>query len=202
MCLDQGEPDVDGYMYLADDNFADLTYMNSLPKSEAWFLELNTNNYSDSKSFTKDKWVHWHRHYGYAPFKQIVDNLPQVWKKVLIDNVGFPDRIHGHTISDLIYLPKSVRQIMMDVISYIVRTADLHCEIAIPLAVDIVAPRRQVEFPLTGFMLPSEKHKLEKFYEAINKHSPFLHPLKLSVKPSADLWCQLMAEQMKNFIVS
>ncbi len=200
ICLDQGEPGVDGYMYLADDNFADLTYMNSLPRSEVWFLEVTINSYSHSKSFTKDKWTHWHSRIGYKPFKKIINNLPQEWKQVLIDNIGFPDRIHGHTIADLIYLPKSVRQTMMDVISYIVKTAELHSEIAVPLAVDIAAPRRQVVFPLTGFISPTNKHKLKKFHETISKHPPFLHPLKPSIKPLADLWCQLMAEQMNNFI--
>ncbi len=183
-------------MYLADDNFADLTYMNSLPRSEVWFLEVTINSYSHSKSFTKTNGFT-----GIAavdiPFKKIIDNLPQEWKQVLINNIGFPDRIHGHTIADLIYLPKSVRQTMMDVISYIVKTAELH---SVPLAVNIAAPRRQVVFPLTGFISLTNKHKLKKFHEAISKHPPFLHPLKPSIKPLADLWCQLMAEQMNNFI--
>ncbi len=199
ICLDQGEPDVDGYLYLADDNFANLTYMNSLPRSEPWFLELTTNKYSDSKSFTKDRWIHWHHQYGYTPFKKIVDNLPQEWKNVLIKNIGFPDRIHGHAIADLIYLPKSARQTMMNVISYIVKTADLHCEIAVPLAIDITAPQRQVAFPLTGL---ANRRNIQEFLKTVNKHLPFLHPMKLSLKPMADLWCQLMGEQMKNFSVS
>ena len=83
---------------------------------------------------------------------------------------------------------------MVEVLSYIINTTDLFCEIAIPLAVDIVDP--QYVHMVSGYLM-SGNRKNRIVITSTAAKAPFVHPLKLAIRPTADIWRDLMAKQLK-----
>ena len=85
----------------------------------------------------------------------------------------------------------------MDVLTFISKTATLISEVALPLALDIVAPTDQVYF-VDGYIWGLQRINMMFIKERAGE-AHFIHPLKLSMVPQAYLWKTLMDEQLKNF---
>ena len=143
-----------------------------------------------------DKWVWWGPPYNFAQkLKIVVKNLLTKWKNKLKATANFPENFQVHAISDIVYVPTSLVSNMTAVLSHIINTTDLFCEVAIPLAVSLVAPERVTL--LRGYMDKVRSIALVKSM-ANTKH--FIHPLKLSKKEYAELWIEYMETQLYNIV--
>ena len=193
MCMQRGSPDTKGFLYIADDMFVNFTKMSQLPTTKLWFVPLQGSTKAHPAS---DKWVWWGPPNNFAQkLKIVVKILPTEWKNQLkaIDN--FPQNFQVHAISDIVYVPTSLVSNMTAVLSHIINTTDLFCEVAIPLAVSLVAPERVTL--MDGFMGEVRSIALAKSM-ANTKH--FIHSLKLSKKEYAELWIEYMEKQLYNIV--
>ena len=176
----------EGYLYIADDMFINLTKMSMLPLSKVWYLNMRTINYTARASLKK-----WHWKEVMKPLETVVNNLPAKWKQVLVKYVGFPNHMHASGTADLVYVPHSLAENMTDVLNYVIKTASLMSEVAFPLAIDIIAPTDQAHF-IQGYLWAAER-TLENIKKTA-KTAHFVHPLKLSSKNHIDLWKSFMEE--------
>ena len=188
-CLTNGARNVEGYLFVADDIFVNLSRMSTLPRSKLWFVDMDVYNYTNKAAFTHWRWPQY-----FKKTQLVVDNLPPEWKEVLVKFVGFPKRFHGSSLSDIIYVPQPMASHMVEVLSYIIKTTDLFCEIAIPLAVDIVDP--QYVHMVRGYVT-AQNRKNRTLITSTAAKAPFVHPLKLAIRPTADIWRDFMAKQLK-----
>ena len=172
-----------GYLYISDDMFINLTMMSSLPLSKMWYLETPTIHYKNKGSL-KD----WHWNEVIKPLETVIRNLPEKWKRMLVKS-GFPDSFHASGTADVVYVPHSLAENMTDVVNYIDKTANLFCEVALPLAVDIVAPTNQAHF-VEGYLWGGDKTLENMKKKAETAH--FVHPIKLTNKDQANLWISSM----------
>ena len=115
----------------------------------------------------------------------------------MVKYVGFPGHLHAQANADIVYIPYSLTRNMMDVLTFISKTATLISEVALPLALDIVAPTDQVYF-VDGYIWGLQRINMMFIKERAGE-AHFIHPLKLSMVPQAYLWKTLMDEQLKNF---
>ena len=192
ICLSQTWDNGDkpeGYLYIADDMFVNLTKMGSLPLSHMWYSHPDQMNYTARASLRKT----WHWGWAMNPLEAVINNLPAKWKHVLEKDVGFPDRLRPQGSADIVYVPHSLAENMTDFMNYVIRTANLISEVAFPLAVDIVAPNKTTHF-IDGFLWGGERNPA--IIEKKAKITHFVHPVKLSSKVQADLWKSFM-EQVK-----
>ena len=178
---EEGEPV--GYLYTADDMFINFTMMRSLPLKKVWYVNMSTINYTKRASLKN-----WHWKEVIKPLEAVIKNLPAKWKQVL-DEHGFPDRIHASGTADLVYVPHSLAENMTDVLNYISKTAKLFCEVSLPLAVDIMAPTNQAHF-IPGYLWDTERTLENMKRKAESAH--FVHPIKLSDANQTDLWISSM----------
>ena len=188
-CLTSGARNVEGYLFVADDIFVNLSRMSTLPRSKLWFVGMGVYDYTNQSAFTHWRWPNY-----FKKTQLVVDNLPPEWKEVLVKFVGFPKRFHGNSFGDILYVPQPMASHMVEVLSYIINTTDLFCEIAIPLAVDIVDP--QYVHMDSGYLM-SGNRKNRIVITSTAAKAPFVHPLKLAIRPTADIWRDLMAKQLK-----
>ena len=190
-CLTNGGRNVEGYLFVADDIFVNLSRMSTLPRSKLWFVDKEwVYDYTNKAGLTG--WYWWPEFSKKT--RLVVDNLPPEWKEVLVTFTGFPKQFHGHTVSDIIYVPQPLASHMIEVLSYIIKTTDLFCEVAIPLAVDIVDP--QYVHMVWGY-LPKERRNDRALITSTAAEAHFVHPLKLAIRPTADIWRDFMAMQLK-----
>ena len=190
-CLTNGGRKVDGYLFVADDIFVNLSRMSTLPRSKLWYVDMKyVYDYTNKAAFTG--WTWWPRFS--EKIRLVVDNLPPEWKEVLVKYTGFPKQFHGHSLSDILYVPLPLASHMVEVLSYIINTTNLFCEITIPLAVDIVEP--QYVHMVWGYV-QGGKRKDRALITSTAAKAHFVHPLKLGVRPTADIWRDFMAMQLK-----
>ena len=177
----------EGYLYIADDMFVNLTKMSLLPLSHVWYINPDQMNYT-ARASVRNTW-HWRG--AMKPLETVVNNLPEKWKRVLVESVGFPDCIHASGLADIVYVPHLLAKNMTDFMNYVIRTAELISEVAFPLAVDIVAPNKTTHF-IDGILWNDQRNLAMIKKSARTAH--FVHPVKLSSKAQADLWKSLMEE--------
>ena len=190
-CLTNGGRKVEGYLYIADDIFVNLSRMSTLQRSKLWFVDMKwVYDYTNKDAFTG--WKRWPQFFDET--RLVVDNLPPEWKEVLVNFTGFPKQFHGHSLSDIIYVPQPLASHMVEVLSYIINTTNLFHEIAIPLAVDIVDP--QFVHMVWGYVQAGKRNDRALITSTAAK-AHFIHPLKLAVRPTADIWRDFMAMQLK-----
>ena len=192
ICLSQTWDNGDkpeGYLYIADDMFVNLTKMGSLPLSHVWYINPGQMNYTARASLLKT----WHWPSNMKPLEIVINNLPAKWKQVLVQKVGFPDRLRAQGLADIVYVPQSLAKNMTDFMNYVIKTAKVICEVAYPLAVDIIAPNKTIHF-VDGILWGGDRNLA--MIEKKAKICHFVHPVKLSSKVQADLWKSFM-EQVK-----
>ena len=114
--------------------------MSLLPLSKVWYIGAANINYT-ARASLGNSW-HWGR--ALKPLETVVKNLPAKWKQVLVKYAGFPNGLPARAISDIIYIPHWLAGNITDGINYVVKTAHLIHEVALPLVVNIVAPTDQV----------------------------------------------------------
>ena len=181
----------EGYLFIADDMFINLAMMSSLPLSQLWYLQPGNINYTARASLRNT----WHWNWALKPLEDVIEHLPAEWKDIIV-KVGFPDRLPIAAVADIVYVPYSLAGTMTDVLTFITRTAQLISEVALPLAVDIVAPTDRVNL-IDGLMWGAERGNNRSIENRARK-CHFVHPIKLSAAPQARLWETLMEEQLKN----
>ena len=192
ICLNEtwnedGEPE--GYLYIADDMFVNLTKMSLLPLSKVWCIRTTNINYT-ARASLGNSW-HWGR--ALRPLETVVTNLPAKWKQVLVKYAGFPNCLPARATSDIIYVPHWLAGNITYGINYVIKTAHLIHEVALPLVVNIIAPTDQVHFEY-GYLWGNGRTMDMIKKKARRAH--FVHPIKLSSRPRADLWESFM-EQVK-----
>ena len=114
----------------------------------------------------------------------------------MVKYVGFPGHLHAQANADIVYIPYSLTRNMMDVLTFISKTAIIS-EVALPLALDIVAPTDQVYF-VNGYLWGRHRRDMN-FIKKRAEVTHFIHPLKLSRGAEAYLWKTLLEQQLKRF---
>ena len=125
----------------------------------------------------------------------VINGLPQEWKQVLIDKVGFPNRIHGHAVADLVHIPNAYVVQVTKVFHYITSVKELFCEIAVPLALDIAQPIGREEMEDNN-LWGDERTNTALVQKVIDTRF-YMHALKLSTRYAADIWCKCMNNQLR-----
>ena len=196
-CLNEtwGDPRPDGYLFISDDMFVNLAMMSLLPLSQIWYVDALRINYTARASLLNT----WHWNWALKPLEAVIEHLPAEWKDIIVKKVGFPDSIHATGGADIVYVPYSLAGNMTDVLTFITRTAGLISEVALPLAVDIVAPTDRGHFINAGYVWDNRKRGKLSFLETRARRAQFVHPIKVNMKPHADLWKRLMEEQLSSF---
>ena len=192
ICLNEtwdedGKPE--GYLYIADDMFVNLTKMSLLPLSKVWNIGTTNINYT-ARASLRNSW-NWGR--ALKPLQTVIENLPTEWKQVLVKHAGFPNHLPARAISDIIYVPHWLAGNLTDGLNYVIKTAPLIHEVALPLVVNIVAPTDQVHFKY-GYLWRGDRNV--GMINKTAKRAHFVHPIKLSSRGQTDLWISFM-EQVK-----
>ena len=197
-CIQQGTTETKGFLYIPDDMFINVSKMAELPISKIWFVAPEITKYPETFEFARDlkkrsSWMWWGAPFNNAAkLETEINNLPPEWKDQLIKTAGFPDQFKVVATSDTIYIPRTMAPKMEQVLTHIIDTAPLFCEVATNLAVSIVAPDRvHLE---NGYLWG------DRSIEGINRAAQtahFVHPIKLGVKQHRDLWIQYMEKQLK-----
>ena len=92
----------------------------------------------------------WNWHQALKPFEIVIEHLPADWKEMLVKYFGFPGRLHAQANANIVYVPYSLTGNMIDILTFISKTAIIS-EVALPLALDIVAPTDQVYFVMDTY---------------------------------------------------
>ena len=198
-CIQRGSKETEGFLYIADDMFINLTKMAELPTTKLWtVVESAVCSYSMIQTPGRKgcNWPWWGRPtYGAKNLDIVIKSLPAKWKEQLVETAGFPDHFIARSVSDIIYIPQALVTNMTHVLDHIINTTELFCEIATNLAVDIVAPDRTTF--VYGYLWD------DRSVAAIKKMATtahFVHPIKLGIREQRDIWIQYMDKQLSNVI--
>ena len=198
LCINQVVPNTVSHLYISDDMFINITKMSGLYLSKIWFIPLSVHTFGDDSTF-HDGWNWWGYSFNghstqYERFVMIVKRLPQDLKQVLIDKVGFPNRIHGHAVADIVHIPNHYASDVTRVLKHVNSVTDLFCEIAVPLAVDIAQPigREEMEDGNLWGWQRTQSPLVQSFVDT----RYYMHAMKLSTRYGADIWCKSMNNQL------
>ena len=199
LCINQVVPNTVSHLYISDDMFINITKMSELSLSNIWFIPLSVHTFGDDSTF-HDGWNWWDYSFSghstqYERFVMVVKRLPQDLKRVLIDQVGFPNRIHGHAVADIVHIPNQYASDVTRVLKHVNSVTELFCEIAVPLAVDIAQPigREEMEDGNLWEWQRTESPLVQSFVEA----RYYMHAMKMSTRYGADIWCKSMNNQLR-----
>ena len=186
-CIQQGNDKTEGYLYISDDMFINITKMAELSRSKVWFLKNHKTSFSAiQKGIDNGKgWQWWRPPFNNAiKLQNMINSLPTKWKVL----AGFP----AVATSDIIYVPQTLVPHISPVLEHIISQGDLFCEIATALAVNIASP----DFvPLTsGYLWATDRNSKE--IERKSKNSHFIHPIKLTSNENKALWTKYMEKQL------
>ena len=193
-CIQQNISNIEGYMYIADDMFINITKMAKLPRSKIWFLQ------NDRKSFSWIKnpglkgwdWPWWGWDGNSVKFEKTIKSLPLKWITILKKYHGFPNNFNVTAISDIIFIPQIYVSKIIPVLNHIIREGNLFCEIATPLAVNLAS--QDVVKMEYGFLWADRSIAA---VERISTKAHFVHPMKLGMVEYAGLWVRYMEQQLK-----
>ena len=197
-CIQQGTTETKGFLYIPDDMFINVSKMAELPTSKIWFVAPRITKYPEVLDYahnvkTSTSWLWWAAPADAAVHLETeINNLPPEWKDQLTKTAGFPDQFKVVATSDTIYIPQTMAPKMVQVLTHIIDTAPLFCEVATNLAVSIVAPDR---VHLENGYLWGDRG-IEGIKRAAQR-AHFVHPIKLGIKHYRDLWIQYMEKQLK-----
>ncbi len=196
-CIQRGSEETKGFLYIAEDMFINLTKMAELPITKLWIVGSAICRYSATQTLGHKgcEWGWWGPPTNGAKNLDIViKSLPAKWME-LTKTAGFPDHFHAFCTSDIIYIPQALVTDMTHVLDHIISTAELFCEIATILAVNIVAPNRTT---LVNGYLWGDRSMAAIKQRATTAH--FVHPVKLGIRDHRDIWIQYMEKQLFNII--
>ena len=197
-CIQQGTTETKGFLYIPDDIFINVSKMAELPISKVWFTPSSgPEGYSRIVEMARNtrptSWWWGPPTNSAANLEIVINNLPSEWKEQLINTAGFPDHFQAIATSDTIYIPQTIAPKMEQVLTRIIDTTPLFCEVATNLAVSIVAPDR-VYF---GYGYIWKDRSIEGINRAAQR-AHFVHPVKLvGYKQHRDLWIQYMEKQLE-----
>ena len=200
LCMQQGTEETEGYLYIADDMFINLTKMADLPTTKVWSTTMERLNYAwilnpGPKGWG---WPWWGQPYNNArKLQQIINILPSEWLKQMKETAGFPDHFSIVATSDIIYIPRTVISNLTTVIDFIVNSVELFSEVATCLAVNIAAPNNIIFFE-AGYLWYKERTPAKIEEKARTAH--FVHPIKLATNESRKLWIKYMENQLYNIV--
>ncbi|XP_064407012.1 uncharacterized protein LOC135351834 [Halichondria panicea] len=197
-CIQRGSDDTEGFLYIADDMFINLTKMAELPTTKLWTIGSRVCSYSSIQTPGHEgcEWYWWDAPtYGAKNLDIVIKSLPAKWKEQLVKTAGFPDHFKAYCISDIIYIPQALVMNMTHVLDHIINTTELFCELATNLAMHIVAPDR---ITLLDGYLWDDKSVAAIKEMATTAH--FVHPVKFGIREQRDIWIQNMEKQLFNLI--
>ena len=211
-CIQQTNSETEGYLYISDDMFINITKMAELPKSEIWFLE----NLKRSMSWILNPpggswdWVWWAPpHNNSIKLKDTIDSFPTEWQDRLKRHHGFPDNFSVVMQSDIIFIPKRILPELLPVLEHIiVHQPELFCEVATALAVNVATagfvrldPSGYLwgERPAVGPQEDREKAVAAIEEKAMSAH--FVHAIKLGYPGQADMWVSFMEQQLHHTVL-
>ena len=199
-CMHQGTEETQGYLYIADDMFINLTMMADLPTEKVWFGKSGEVSYTwildpGPKGWG---WYWWGPPTNnYKRLKEVIDQMPSEWMEQLKKTGGFPDHFKIIATSDIIYVPRKLSPKLTTAIDFIVKKTNLFCEIATSLALNIATPNN-ISFLNSGYLWGNDRSIAG--IERTAKTAHFVHPVKLGVEQQRKLWIQFMENQLFSII--
>lgn len=221
-CIQQTNSDTEGYLYISDDMFINITKMTALPKTEIWFLENQRRSMSWIQNLHGDNrsrhlgphkqppacketvcpggadWVWWAPPYNNSiKLKHTIESFPTEWQNRLKKHHGFPDNFSVVAFSDIIYIPARILPELCPVLDHIiVHQPELFSEVATSLAVNVAS---------AGFV------RLESGYiwndrtsaeiERMARTAHFVHAIKLGQAGQAEMWVRFMEQQLHQAVL-
>ena len=195
-CLQQTKMsrDVSGYLFIPDDMFVNLTIMSSFSLSKLWYIKPTACNYTELITKHPADW-HWGPpNYFENVLESVIKRMPSEWKNSLNEYGWSNDRLPVRGIFDIVYVPSSLTTKLKKVLTFIIETGDLFCEIAGPLAVEIVVRQSERVILKYGYLW-GRKRSIADIVNTARKAS-FVHPIKLGIPAEGRLWQRLMEKQL------
>ena len=195
-CLQQTKKsrDVSGYLFIADDMFLNLTRMSTYSRSKLWYIKTSTCNYTELITKHPKDW-HWGPpNYFENVLESVINTMPSEWRNNLKEYGWSYDRLPVRGIFDIVYVPSSLAPKLKKVLTFIVDTGDLFCEIAGPLAVEIVVRQSKRVILKYGYLW-GEKRSIADIMRTANSAS-FVHPIKVGKPAERRLWQRLMEKEL------
>lgn len=187
----QTYPDADGYLYVADDAFIDLSRLSKLPRDKVWYLHGTDMDIRKPRTFDVKIWPIWPLPEGYHALKHYVENLPEAWKERLQAVNGDKNIVRTIELADVIYIPEQLRSKYASAIRYFSGEPQVNHEVITAVIRDLVVGNDYV--PLIPACLWAEQNNFEEQSRCgVSGDFDFVHPLKLSDPKVADLWSSLM----------
>ena len=184
-------PDAEGYLYIADDAFVDLSRMSKLPRDMVWYLHGTVMDVRNRQTFDGNIYPIWPLDQGYRALKYYVENLPLKWKDRLQELNGNRNIVRTIELADVIYIPEKLRSAFVSTVKYFSGEPHINHEVITPIIRDLVVGNDYV--PLIPMCLWEEqKNFQEQTIRGQSGEYDFVHPLKLSDQKVADLWIELM----------
>ena len=199
-CINQGSNETQGYLYISDDMFINITKMAQLPRSKVWFLENAKKSFSwiQNPGAAGWGWQWWGPPYENSlKLTNIIYSFPKIWRNKLKKYSGFPDNFSVVATSDIIYIPQRVVPEILPVLDHIISHENLFCEIATALAVNVASPDFvKLEY---GYLWADRSiQEIER--KSLTAH--FVHPIKLSQAEHAAVWVKNMEKQLYFVLVN
>ena len=193
-CIQQNESQTEGFLYIAEDMFINITKMADLPKDKIWFLQNNKRSFSwvlnpGAKGWD---WPRWGKNGNSLKFNKTIQSMPSKWKQILENHHGFPDYFNVTAISDIVFIPQVAVPKILPVLDHIILQGDLFCEIATALAVNVAS--HDVVKMEYGYLWRGERSVAGIERKSTSAH--FVHPMKLGIRKHAELWLKYMEQQL------
>lgn len=191
-CIHQNESNTEGFLYLADDMFINISKMADLQKDKIWFLQNNKKSFSWILNPGSKGWDWWWGKDGNSlKLNKTIKSLPTKWIQILEKHHGFPDNFDVIATSDIIFIPSVAVPKILPVLDHIIGQGDMFCEIATALAVNI-ASQDVVEMK-SGYLWTDRSIAA---IERLSIIAHFVHPIKLGMAKHAELWVKYMEQQL------
>ena len=196
-CIQEHDNKTEGFLYIADDMFINITKMATYPKNKIWYQHMMKKNFSlvVNPGAAGWDWMWWGIDGNNVKFNKTIQSFPNKWKALLKKYHGFPDDFSVAAISDIIFIPAVAVPRILPVLEHIIGQGNLFCEIATPLAVN-VASHDFVKMEY-GYLW---NDRSPAAIERMSKTNPFVHPVKLGIAVYAKLWVSLM-EQLNQTVM-
>ena len=203
-CLENPASDsVEGFLYIADDMFINISKMGQLDRDKLWTIPIEVYNYTrliragEIEKHLRWSWFGFPRYVEFD-LQRTMESLPEEWIESLKTNAGFPDEYETSSTADIYYIPALYAPKMIEVMSFIINTTDLFNEVALPLTIGVTTHPSQRETLIDGYLWKFDRTLSKKASTAKIAH--FVHPMKLSHSDEATLWISLMKEQLRQAV--
>lgn len=171
-------PDYDGYLYINDDVMLNLWNFDRFDSNKIWFVWLKPIAWAYA-SRSKD-WCWWKSSMGSSAIRPCLQDLPDLYKKNYIENMGQNNLTHGG--SDVLYIPQRLRTDYIN-LAHFFYDYRVILEIAMPSICCCLESIDRWEIFNAKYLWGPEQKKLFDLY---SKELDYIHPVKLTKKENVE----------------